>query len=178
MERAGPSIIEMDISEIEHACRMLEKSNKELAAFLQENGEDPELKAAIEDNLEALKVKRERIEDLRELKAKGIMPTFLSSDPGKEKTAITISNIDTPVEELLGKAKLGTDSGSRSLAEGQVAAPTSSVATGSECESEDKSKIDENVEPQTSSLESVPDKQDPPSACPTSDSTAKEGVFL
>jgi hypothetical protein len=88
---AGPSIVEQDISELERAVERLLQSNEELAEFLSGNGPDAELTAAIEDNIIAIQVKRTRIADLRELKSKGIFPTFLSSDPGKERTAVTVT---------------------------------------------------------------------------------------
>ncbi len=88
---AGPALVELDIGDLERAVAHLLRSNEELAAFLAEQGPDAELEQALRENAEAVEVKRTRIADLRELRSKGILPTFLSAEPSKAARAVTVT---------------------------------------------------------------------------------------
>mmetsp|Transcript_8848 Transcript_8848/g.14364 ORF Transcript_8848/g.14364 Transcript_8848/m.14364 type:complete len:98 (+) Transcript_8848:45-338(+) len=64
--------MELEIRELENACRHLERSNVELLACLTDQ-DDADFRLAIEENVEALAVKRKKIQELQEIldKARG-----------------------------------------------------------------------------------------------------------
>jgi len=64
---SGPSVLELDIKELENAIEHLERSNRELENFIKEDGPDDDLAVAVDENIKALAIKRCRLAKLRDI---------------------------------------------------------------------------------------------------------------
>jgi len=60
-----PPMLERQIAEIENQIFHLNRSNQELEAHLKEHGHDPELRAAIGENIVSIAKRRAILEDLQ-----------------------------------------------------------------------------------------------------------------
>ena len=83
-----PNIIQLDIMELERFCKRLEQSNREMEEFMERNGHDDELALAMDENISAVRIKREKIAYLKNCIAIGIMPTVLDSCNEKKQPAV------------------------------------------------------------------------------------------
>mmetsp|Transcript_6181 Transcript_6181/g.7110 ORF Transcript_6181/g.7110 Transcript_6181/m.7110 type:complete len:149 (+) Transcript_6181:189-635(+) len=96
----GKTILELDIDELENACKHLERSNKELKEFMKDEP-SPALEAAIEENKIAIESKRKEIERLKMLLLQGQSPHMLASLADTESSSRTESRKERKVPVLL-----------------------------------------------------------------------------
>ena len=70
MKTSGKSVLELEIEELENACKHLRRSNQEIEQFLSEGGgaedEDGTFKNAIEENIRVIAQKEAKIESLKD----------------------------------------------------------------------------------------------------------------
>uniref|UniRef100_A0A7S3PGX5 REM-1 domain-containing protein n=1 Tax=Aplanochytrium stocchinoi TaxID=215587 RepID=A0A7S3PGX5_9STRA len=74
----GQTILELDIDELENACKHLERSNKELLEFMEDDPHEA-LKEAIEENNRAIGNKKKKIDELKRLLLQGSSPHMLGA---------------------------------------------------------------------------------------------------